>query len=388
MVPDWKALLPHRPLDPDSEQYVPPPAAGGERIAEWILADRTTVLVAGPVGIGKSTELARAAKLLQADRLACLVRLDRFENMKRVTVDQILLRIAGQLVTTAIVEHDLPISTALCNALTRAGTLDRIVAAGSRRVREAQHDWRNDTVALPVDDFGGTGSSLLKLALAEVSGLVNQRIALLLDGLEKMLEGAAVTGVFDALGELSEDVDLVVVLPWFQAFGVGTETILRPGEHLVSLRAGDVQGSLETPPDRFLGDLLARRLGDGVQPPSHWDALYSRASYLSGGVPRTFLQLVADAGTYARMRRKADWPDFEDLRDAITDQREAFRRILRRGDTDAIVAVRGSDGRELDLDRKVRLLAHGVLLERLSGSIPVLTVHPLVAQILLQGSHA
>ncbi|HET7499464.1 MAG TPA: hypothetical protein VFK02_00615 [Kofleriaceae bacterium] len=99
----------------------------------------------------------------------------------------------------------------------------------------------------------------------------------------------------------------------------------------------------------------------------------------SGGIPRIFLQLVADAGTYARVSRGAAWPDASDLDAATFDQRDSFRRALLPGDTDAILAAVGTDGREIDLDRRVRLLAQGILLERVRDGKLSLELHPLVA---------
>src|SRR5690606_21613833 len=89
------------------------------------------------------------------------------------------------------------------------------------------------------------------------------------------------------------------------------------------------------------------------------------AVHASGGLPRMFLQLMADAATYARIRRQGDWPILEDLNDACSDQIDSFRRVLLPGDTAACLAAINTDGRELEIARKVRLMAHGVLLERL-----------------------
>ena len=359
MVPDWKALLPHRPLDPDTDQYVPPPTNGGERIAQWILADRTTVLVAGPVGIGKSTELARAAKLLQAERSAFLVRLDRFENMKRVTVDQLLLRIAGALATPSG-SHDISLSKSLKRALDRA--LAPPDPPGSYRMPE--HLETRPAV-------------LLGLTLAELTRGSSTRVALLLDGLEKLPDGPIIAELFEALGALGDDIDVIAVLPWSLAF-VGADTLLRPGERLVALSAPEVDGGDPRGRD-FLREILTRRLGlTSEDIPADRRPVFERAAIASGGIPRTFLQLVADAGTYARMRRSDPWPQIDDLEDAIKDQVDSFRRILRKGDTNAILAIEGEDGRELDLERKIRLLTHGVLLERNAK----LFVHPLVKPLL------
>jgi hypothetical protein len=364
MVPDWKALLPHRPLDPDSDQYVAPPTGGAERIAEWILADRTTVLVAGPVGIGKSTELARATRLMHAERTACLIRLDRLENMRRATTDQLLLRTAGELAYQTIGQFHIHLSSPLRATLGHAGVL----------THEA-----TDSTGQKVPTFTGSALTTLKLTLSEISSARNQRIVLILDGLEKMPDGPNTLEFFESLGLLSDAVDIVAVLPWSLAFGVGTNAAIRVDEHIVVLRAPDVTQS-DAPGPEFLLELLARRLS--IPSPPEARAVFEEAIRCSGGIPRTFLQLVADSGTYARIRRKAPWPDFFDIRDAILEQQESFRRLLRPGDSAAIRAAITTDGRELELERRVRLLTHGVLLERDLGNMTILELHPLLAGLL------
>lgn len=351
------------------------------------------MLVAGPVGIGKSTELARAAKILHDARLVYLIRLDRFENMKRASVDQLLLRIAGQIVIQTLTERQLSLSHELRSALVRAGVLDETFL--SRTVREVLAlagvpAARGDSQG----SFEASPSSILRLALSEVSQGATSRVTLLIDGLEKMAEGPRTTEIFESLGMLSDDVDLVCVLPWSLAFGGSPDTMLRAGEHLVTLRALEVEGDIGGAGRTFLTEILARRLGLSIDTflsadgPDSWHGspelpgVVARAAEYSGGVPRTFLQLMADAGTYARMRHRRPWPDPTDLADAVSDQEDSFRRILRRGDNDAILAAIGRDGRELELERKIRLLTYGVLLERVWEGEPTLTVHPLVSPLL------
>ena len=97
---------------------------------------------------------------------------------------------------------------------------------------------------------------------------------------------------------------------------------------------------------------------------------------LSGGLPRVFLQLMADAGSYAKLRRSDSWPIAEDMQDAWADQVESYARLFLRGDTDAIRAAVGTRGNELELDRKIRLMAHGILLERIRNGETILDAHP------------
>lgn len=380
MNTDWKVLAPHRPLDPGSEAYVTPPSGGAREIADWVLAGGSTVLVGGPAGVGKSTELARAATLLQAARFACLVPVDRWENMRKLTPEQLLLRIAGRVAFVAIRSLNLPVSFELRETLIAAGVL------------------KDDTVKAAPGKHVPTAPSLIRHTLDEVTRLVAQRrIALLIDGLEKVPPGAAAADLFDALGALPEEVDLVVVVPWHAAFGPRSEVVVRAGEKFTALRAQEVEGDAGEPGRRFLMDLLAARLGIkpadvepaaviGGAPRALEDAraevlarldLVMEAARWSGGIPRTFLQLLADAGTYGRLRRNVPWPEAADLVDAVADQEDSVRRLLLPGDTQAILAAEGSDGRELDLDRKVRLMAHGILLERQRDRRPMLEIHPL-----------
>ena len=55
------------------------------------------------------------------------------------------------------------------------------------------------------------------------------------------------------------------------------------------------------------------------------------------------------------------------------------------GDADAALAAAGTDGRELELNRKIRLMAHGILLESAIHRVPVLELHPLALIAIEQG---
>lgn len=343
-TPDWRLLAPHRPLSPGDAAYVDRPAGGGGAIAKWVASGGSTVLVNGPTGVGKSTELAQAAQELRATRVTCLVQVDRKANMHRVSADELMRLIAEEILTLA-----------------------------------------RDTLKLRVSDklstFETSGVQAARLAALEVERLAPQgRLALLLDGLEKLLPGAGTREIFDALAQLPESVDLIVVIPWHAAFGGGTEAILRPGEHMHRVFALDTKGQDTSTTNSFFEQLIARRLRSTDPLPTSFTAMITGVLVASGGIPRVFLQLLADAGTYARLKRGAAWPDESDLAEAITDQQHSFIRALLPGDTQAIQEAIGTDGRELDLERRVRLLAQGILLERMIFNKKVkLEAHPLVA---------
>jgi hypothetical protein len=369
MDPDWKALTPHRPLDPGEAAYVERPD-GGRAIADLVLAGKSTVLVAGPVGVGKSTELAAAAQRLQTDRVACLVPLDRWENMRRITAERALLRIAGRLAYVAQRVLKLPLSPSLYASLVTHGVLTPDPALGNT-----------------LSNFQGSPAMLARATVEEVTRLsAQQHVAILVDGTEK-ISGESAAELFDALAALPEELDLVVVVPWSAAYGRPPASVIRQGERLFTLRALPVEGALGDDGQFFLRQMLVQRIAPASLT-TDFRPILDCAAVWSGGIPRMFLQLVADAATNARLRRHGPWPTLEDLQNAVVDLRDSFRRILLPGDTEALRAVDGTDGREMLPDRKLRLLAHAALLERAGEHGPFMEPHPLVRMLIEPASHA
>lgn len=391
MIPDWTALTPHRPVDADDDKYVPPPSDAGREIADRVVAGTRTLLVGGPAGIGKSTEMGRAASLLlgSGGRVACLVSVDTWENMRRITPERLLLRIAGRVAFAATQDLQLPLNHELLAALAQYGVLDSSVLT--------------DAV---VGQYKASPRALARAVLDEVGRLSEQgRITLLIDGMEKVPDAPSSVELFDALADLPDHVDQVVVVPWHVTYGAHNETVIRPGEHWTILQPARTDGDEGESTRAFLRNVMARRLsvdpeqlavapsasrvtgramGEGAIP-SNFVALVDQAAVWSGGIPRVFLQLVADAGTYARLQNKS-WPDDGDLADAVADLEDTFRRALLPGDTEACIAADGTDGRELELDRKVRLLARGVLLERRVDRRVNIEIHPLAIRSVMEGA--
>jgi hypothetical protein len=225
------------------------------------------------------------------------------------------------------------------------------------------------------EHFVASPRVLLEQAIHEVTRLSRQgRITFLIDGLEKVPQGVDSALLFAELAALPDSVDVVLVVPWYATFGARPDAIVRAGERFLPLRAVDVNDPAAHGRE-FLYELFVRRVGnDGVEEHA---AIIDEAAQLSGGMPRTFLQLLADAASYARLSRSTDWPTHEHLASAVLDQQDSFLRLLLPGDTDAIRAAIGTDGREMEIARKVRLMAHGMLLERSRGRTIVLELHPL-----------
>jgi hypothetical protein len=390
VIPDWTLLAPHRPLDPGSLAYLPAPGQNADSIADWVLAGGSTVLVGGPAGVGKSTELAQVPQRLHDHRVACLVAVDRSENMRRITPDRLYFRIASSLVNVAVSQLGLPVSDDLRAMVRNSGIL------ADRRIDESL-----------VKEYEVAASDVIHFALHEVSRLAWQRrVTLVIDGLEKVQDVHLALDLFEALAELPDSVDIVTVVPWHVAFGArAAEPLVRRGERFFSIRAPEVEGPNGQAGMTFLRHLALRRLGlperlfertytyphkksllrsslRGFDMPAEMHEIFDSAAYFSGGVPRTFLQILADAGTYARLHRGSSWPDRVDLADAMADQHDSLRRILLPGDKELLRAFDGSDGVEMAVHSKVRFLAHGLMLERQIGRDTVLCVHPLVKPLL------
>lgn len=354
---DWKALEPHVPLPPGASTYVHTRGWGaGDEITKWIGAGRAPLLLGGPAGVGKSTELARATELLHSSRLACLVQLDRVENMRRLTPDRMLMRVAQALGQLAG-ERSLPLS----------GSARKVVDANERV-------FRGDLISQPISPV-----DLVNTVAGEIARVTNATVTLLVDGLEKTPEGPVALELFDALSAIRPTVELVVVVPWHAAFGPHSQTVIREGERFISARAFEVEGDAGEVGREVLREILELRLNHG-ELSLEQSEIVAQAIWWSGGLPRVFLQLMADAGSYAKLRGDKPWPSRVDLLDAFADQVDSFRRLLLRGDADAIRAADGTSGSELELERKVRLMAHGVLLERHRKGSPVLSVHPCVKE--------
>ena len=200
-------------------------------------------------------------------------------------------------------------------------------------------------------------------------------LALLLDGLEKC-DGDAALRVVRALLEVRDEARLVFVAPYSVVVGSGGHDLHASGAHFHFVRAVPVR--LDQEPEasagrRFLGDIVWFRLG--LQSITvGFTAVLDAAAQLSGGLPRSFLQLVQAAGSYAALNGR-DLPTVLDLHAAGRDQGESLARLLERGDVERLREADGKSEREIPTEHRVRLLMQGLLLEYKTSQQGVV-VHP------------
>ncbi len=195
-MPDWSVLEPHRPLLVDDPRYVEPPGAGGAELAARVRAGARTVLVGGAAGIGKSTVMAQAATILKAEAslLPCFLAVDTLENVRRLTADRLLRLVAAALVVHGSARLGLKFSADLLAAARQAvgaspgqhqSALEGLVSRFGSLLQLGETGLSEGS-----GGYQASGRALLEATLAEVKRSSSRNIVLLLDGTERLQEGA------------------------------------------------------------------------------------------------------------------------------------------------------------------------------------------------------
>lgn len=347
---NWSALRPYHPLPPGDPAYMPRPRKVGTRLARMVRRGLTPAALCGPAGHGKTTELHRVAHLLR-EEVEC-VRLDLQElGAAELAPSELLYELSRTLVE-GWVARDLP-------------TLPSRLLVKNLRASDPRFP-QGDGKAYPPHEMAAIVLGQLAAALGRGP------LCLLLDGLDGIDPEPARTQAA-ALLALREHARLVIAIDSRLAHGPESAELLG-GYRVVALTALRVH---EGAPGRsFLMELARRRLAEeGL--PTPVEQLLEDAAIASGGVPRTFLQLVQSAAAYSENLNELP----EGLREARRDTADALRRLLREGDLTALVRADGTGGQEIPTGRRTRLLEHGLLLEYTDVDDVILRPHPLVARL-------
>lgn len=329
---------------------------GGERVAVMLRTSERPVLVGGGPGTGKSSELAQAAGLLQKDHVACVVPLDRLVDLHGLDADAALAQVAGQLATVALSMLRMKLSAELKGQLVRAGVLNPKFAD-------------EEPTAATTD-----GVELLRRTVRELRQVGRRgRAAIFVDGLEKCRPDRA-REVLRALLALREEAAIAATAPLSlitgpDAYELLTQVGVVPQRALPTMKSAGApwQASRE-----FLREVVMQRLG--VEALSRAAvSLVDHAAERSGGALSVFLDLLHAAGGYAEVLGRAA-PTAADLDAASRDRADVVRCLLREGDVAALREADGTSGLEVPLERRLRFLVQGLLLEYDVGGHVV--VHP------------
>lgn len=359
MANDWKNFVPHRPLEAGDPLYVKRPEGSGAELAALVQHGFDLIAVAGPMGSGKSTELAAAAEKLRSWGTACVVHLDQDLDMRNIEAESVY-----KLISTVL------------NSNVRQSHPGQESAESSRALL---------TVAHPARGHGTSIHQRLVAALREVTRL--GPLVLLVDGLEKSTEETS-RRIVSALLDMAEEVSLVVVVPPSLVNGPTSYDLLNRAKVFPLGAICMVEGKTEGKPSErdtrgflFLLNVAMRRLRD----PKYDDVLRDfiiDAALASGGIVRVFLQLIRDAKRYASLVER-ETPTKEDLAEAAKDHTEHLERLLGPGDGAALRAADGTNGAEIQpIERRLRFLVHGLLLEYKIDGRTVVHPAPLLRSVL------
>lgn len=366
MAVDWKSLRPHVPASWDAAGSggLPVYVARPESHSLDALIRETTepVAVVGPAGSGKSSVLGRVS----AERISGVVFVPVLTDHAR----PFFLSLppgepddpAFYALVTPASASDVLLATehVLSRALLARGTADSSGSLGPSA--------RDERFRKGLSNLDAVRS--LAREWRKVRGA--SQLVLLLDGMER-LPSETIRADLERLLLLREELRVVAVLPAQVFYGPDAAWMT---EHFRVYSVPPVVVAPTNSPHAaagraFLREVLRTRVGDeGLRASA--DVLESAIS-LSGGIPRTFLQLVQDSAMYARLAGREVLRE-TDLTAAVKDQRQSLRRLLDQGDKQEILRADGTDGAEIPRERRARLIASGLLLEYEEDG--ELVVHP------------
>jgi hypothetical protein len=351
MALDWKRLKPHLPLGPADAAYVDRPADwnGGQRLAALLAKGLGPLAVAGPVGSGKSTELAATETVLAKTQFVVRISLDLAVDLNDTSLAAVLDAVGAAIFHLAM----------------RTATLNPDQYAGI---------WGADRVVMYLSP--GLLTDNIQSMIREIQS--NRRdiaLIILLDGLEKA-ETESARAIVGSLCSALQDASIAIVVPPSLVNGPQSHDVLTSFRVCSISPVPELNRTQHTGAAEFLRAIALRRLGLPEWPASLLPFV-DQAARCSGGVPRTFLQLLVEAAAWADLDGREELRR-EDMQRAYLSHHDTLTRLLQSGDSAALVGSRGTDGKEVPADRKVRLLTHGLLLEYEVGGKRTVYPHPML----------
>lgn len=348
-------MRPGHVLAPGDALYAWRPDAwnGGSRIAALLSADMGPLVIAGPPGCGKSTELAAAAAELAKRHATLLIPLDPLVG------DEVDAR------------H---LAIALAHAVAR-DLLGRGVELPAK-VRSAL-----DLTTSPWLGARYSGIDLLLHLLRAARWRPGAPpVVLLIDGLDKCSPQVARAIAAD-LRPLAREAALAIVLAPSAVTGPEAHDLLRQfrfcpvGPVPILL---DISGTAPIDAWKFLSAIVLQRF-DWQGWPGKLEKYAYKAALCSAGVPRAFLQFLQDAAGLAGINNHERITRAE-MRAIYRQQHDSAIRLLQAGDLPEITRAKGTNGAEVPLEMKLRLLDQGLLLEYETDGKSIYQPHPILTE--------
>lgn len=353
----WQNLDPYRPLDGSDPRYVARPAQLGSDIVAALQSGMGggRIAINGPAGVGKSTELAAAELRLQGAEPVVRVVLDTQMDLQKLEEAELIVVLLQSLM-----------------GMQNASVDSHLHHVQTELSRNRSPDYKGKVSDLSLQ-FKDSFRQLL-LSLAEQ----RRSPTFLIDGLEKA-DDNNVQKALVALAEaaMGTPTRLVIVLSPTSVVGPLAHDLLRLYKPL-ELRPIDVHVESGR---QFFRDLLEKRLEMTLETLDGLTQLaIGQAISASGGIPRIFLQLLQDAAGYAALADR-DELSLLDVCQAMDDHMDSLRYLLIKGDAEALQQAENTAGTELELERRARFLAHGLMLLQGRGADTRLIMHPLVKRL-------
>lgn len=349
------------PLDAEDVRYIARPDELGQRILNRVMMPGARrLLLGGPAGGGKSTELLRIHALAHPNYTVFLCPCDRDLDLYKFDLFTLVRYLLWRVVFIST-STNLSSSLKLTSEILR----DALACIGaSEPFLKSPRAFFSGSQVKPPDVDGPLLFDTFTRLLSEIERAF-LRPLLLVDGLEKVPPHVH----HDALGEFVR----VSILEKCQAIIVVPSFMLHGRESLALYPDVEVLTIATTQDPSFVRDIVARRAGDVLT----GEALHAIARY-SGGIPRDGLQIAQQACRIAMDDRTSGVVTPDQVRRAKDGIRQGLRSMLSDDPARAntfLDAVRRTGELPGDPDMRNLMLGHGIILPNPDGSF---RVHPMM----------
>lgn len=352
------------PLGEGDPGYVPRPDGLGQQILNRVMVPGThRLLLGGPAGSGKSTELLQIHKLAYPSYTVVICPCDRELDLYKldlVTLVRYLVWRILFIVTSELPEHI---------TLTREIRRDALECIGASSIE----------LSNPRMFFSGPGSKSPEIPPGRIFDTFSRLVAeiersflpvlLLVDGLEKVPphRRESTLGEF-VRSPILDGCQAVIVVPLWALYGKDSMELYPSVEVLKVSVSYDVS---------FVRMILKKRAGAVFE-----EMALDNVAVFSGGLPRDGLQIAWQACRLAMDERTTDKVQFKHVSAAVRAMEQSFEAVLSDEPARArafLENVKATGRLPGDPEMRDLLLGHGIILPTTNGHV---RLHPIVESFL------